>query len=174
MGYSPLEGLIMATRTGNIDPEAVFELKRLRNFDDDQITEYLNKKSGLLGLSGESSDIRELLDSEEAGSEDAKFALNSMVYRIQSYIGAYFSILGGLDAIVFTATVGERSANLRQRICESVRHLGIEIDTQINDSTDSKQAIISKDSSPVDIHVIPSDEPAEIARQTAMLLNSQK
>jgi len=172
MGYSPLEGLIMSTRSGNIDTEAAIEIKRKLKLDDHQLVYYLNNKSGLQGLSEISNDIRQLLASEESGNDNAKFALDSMVYRIQSYIGAYVAVLGGLDAIVFTATVGERSAVLRQRICDSVKHLCIKIDDTKNRNTDSEQALISEDSSLVAIHVVPSNEPAEIARQTVQLICS--
>ncbi len=172
MGYSPLEGLVMATRAGNIDVEAAIELKKRLNFDDHQLTDYLNNHSGLLGLSQSSNDIRELLETEKNGDQNAKLALSSMVYRIQSYIGAYIAILGGLDAIVFTATVGERSAILRDRICKPLAHLGLDIDTEFNSKIDSERAIISKRDSPVTLFVIPSDEAGEMARQTASLLKN--
>jgi len=170
MGYSPLEGLIMATRSGTIDVEAALEIKKQLNFSDEQLKDYLNNQSGLLGLSGSSNDIRKLLELEERGDESAKFALDAMVYRVQSFIGAYYAVLGGLDGIVFTATVGERSAILRRRICESIAHLGLELDTFKNDGVDSTTATISRDSSKVAIHVIPSNEVAEIARQTVHTL----
>lgn len=169
MGYSPLEGLVMATRSGTIDVEAALELKKQLGFDDAQLIDYLNHSCGLLGLSNISNDIRVLLNKEAHGDTDAEFALSEMIYRIRFYVGAYSAILGGLDAIVFTATTGERSAILRQRICESLAHMGIELDTEVNDQTDTVQACITTPSSPIAVYIIPTDETAEIARQTIIL-----
>ena len=169
MGYSPLEGLVMATRSGTIDIKAAIELKNGLGLTDDGLIDYLNHSCGLLGLSNISNDIRILLDREARGDTDAAFALSEMVYRMTFYIGAYSAILGGLDAIVFTATAGERSAILRRRICESLAHLGIDIDTTINDRTDTTRQCITKPSSKIAVYVIPTDETAEIARQTIAL-----
>ncbi|MBP6880305.1 acetate/propionate family kinase [Candidatus Saccharibacteria bacterium] len=169
MGFSPLEGLVMATRSGNIDIEAALEIKRARQLDDSQLVEFLNKQSGLLGVSGVSSDIRELLK-VEASNKNAQLALQMMVYRIRFYLGAYFAILGGIDALVFTATVGERSAPIRQRVCENLTHLGIEIDQKVNLKTDTKFKKISTTTSSVDILVVPTDEPKEMAIQAFELV----
>lgn len=169
MGFSPLEGLVMATRSGNIDIEAALEIKRARQLDDSQLVEYLNKQSGLLGVSRVSSDIRELLKVEDS-NKNAQLALQMMVYRIRFYLGAYFAILGGIDALIFTATVGERSAPIRQRICENLKHLGIELDQDINFKTDTKFQKISSKTSSVDVLVVPADEPKEMAIQTFSLV----
>lgn len=170
MGYSPLEGLIMGTRSGNIDIEAALELKSRLNFDDAKLIEYLNHQSGLLGLSGISGDIRTLIQASEKGEENARFALEMMVYRITSYIGSYHAIIGGLDALVFTGTAGERSAIIRSMVCDKIKHLGVELSNEKNSSIDSQFSAINTSSSRSAIYVVPTDETAEIAAATYQLL----
>lgn len=169
MGYSPLEGLVMATRSGNIDIEAALKLKGALGLDDAGLVDYLNKQSGLLGLSKSSNDIRELLKTEKTGDKDAELALSAMVYRIRSYIGAYHAVLGGLDALVFTGTVGERSYQVRNRVCNELSHLGIELNPETKRQTDTPNAQISDVNSRVDVFVIPSDEPGQIAAEVFAL-----
>ena len=170
MGYSPLEGLVMASRSGNIDLEAALEIKKQLRLSDEDLVEYLNKKSGLLGISGQSNDIRQLLELEQQEDYHASLALNMMLYRLRAYIGSYYASLGGLDALVFTATVGERSSVIRQRVCGPLSHLGIEIDHARNNETYSSNQIISTLGSKVAVHVVLADEPGEIAKQTAKFL----
>jgi len=171
MGFSPLEGLVMASRSGNIDVTAALELKKRLEFNDHQLLEYLNHNSGLLGLSGSSNDLRSLLNAR-GHDERAEFAIAAMAYRIRSYVGSYSAVLGGLDALVFTATVGERAAEVRRRVCENFKYLGIELDDELNQaSISSDVAIISRESSRVKVYVVTTDETAEIAHDTLQLMH---
>lgn len=167
MGYTPLEGLMMASRSGNIDVSAAMAIKRELHLSDNEIEEYLNKKSGLLGVSGGSNDIRQLLISEKQGDEKAKLALELFVYRIQQAIGQMTASLGGVDCIVFTATIGERSDVIRGRILDNLDYLGFIYDKDVNDQTFEPTNVTNlaiESSKP--ILVIPTDEAAEIARRT--------
>jgi acetate kinase len=166
MGYTPLEGLMMASRTGNIDVSAALAVKRELGLSDDQLESYLNKQSGLLGVSGSSNDIRQLLASEERGDERAALALKLFVYRIQQLIGQMAASLGGIDAIVFTATIGERSVPIRSRVMDGLGYLGLNYDVNKNDATFEPLAptnLAVDGSKP--IWVISTDEAAEIARR---------
>jgi acetate kinase len=168
MGFSPLEGLVMASRSGNIDISAALEIKDNLKLSEKGLVTYLSKKSGLLGLSGVSNDIRDLLDLEST-QPDSKFALDMMVDRIVGYIGNYWAQLGGLDLLVFTATAGERSAPIRQRICNKLTALGVELDQAINQETNTTTRVISSEKSKVKVMVIPTDETTEIALQASEL-----
>ena len=129
MGFTPLEGLVMATRSGDIDSGALIYLARKLGLSLEALDEYLNHQCGLLGLSGgKESGVRELLELEKAGDENAKLALAVFTYRIRKYIGAYTAVLGGLDMLVFTATIGERSSIIRARVCEGLECFGVKID----------------------------------------------
>lgn len=174
MGYTPLEGLMMATRVGNIDPSAVMAIKRGLQLEDDAVEEYLNKKCGLLGVSGTSDDIRQLLSSEENGDEKAKLALKMFIYRIQMAIGQMAASMGGVDQLVFTATVGERSAPIRERVLENLGYLGFINYKDTNDAVfepKEPKNIGTPESKP--IIVISTDEASEIARRAALYLNSK-
>jgi len=175
MGYSPLEGLIMASRCGNIDVSAALAIKRELHLTDDGLEQYLNKQSGLLGISGSSNDIRQLRVSEEQGDERAKLALKMFVYRIQQAIGQMVASMGGVDCIVFTATVTERSSVLRERILNDLEYLGFiydpELDTQIFEPSGIVNVGIPT-SKP--ILIISTDESAEIARRAAQYMHDQK
>jgi len=164
MGFTPLEGLVMATRSGNIDVSAAVEIARNKKISIEEVEEYLNKECGLLGVSGFSSDIRELLKKESKGDERSSLALQMFVYRIKKYIGSYIAALGGLDALIFTATVGERSYIMRSRICEKMDSLGIIIDEKKNGGLPG-EGFIEDASSRVKIAVIPTDETLEMARE---------
>ncbi len=166
MGLTQLEGLPMGTRVGDIDPGAVIVLGQKLNLNYLGLEEYLNKQCGLLGLSKNSSDIRELLAAEEKGDKDAKRALEFFVYKIKKYIGAYASAMGGVDLLVFTATAGERSFVLRERICGGLEFLNIVLDLQKNKAVAGSEAIIN--SGVVKIAVVPTDELGEIATETAL------
>ncbi len=168
MGYSPLEGLVMATRSGSIDVEAALRIKKQLGLDDDGIVHYLNTQSGLLGLSEHSNDIRTLLELEP-NNANAKLALDSMVYRITQYIGAYYATLGGLHELVFTATVGERSDVIRERICQSVEQLGIKFDPQANSKQFVAPGVISDDTSAIRVSVIPANEAKQMAHEARKL-----
>jgi acetate kinase len=163
MGLSPLEGLVMGTRSGNIDPAIIFHLHRVAGMRAEEIDDLLNKRSGLLGLCGD-SDMREVLRRDDA---QAKLALDVYCARIKGYVGAYLAMLGGVDAITFTAGIGENSALVRTKSLSDLEVLGIAID----DVRNSKgEAIISPDGSKVAVCVVPTDEELEIATQTAALL----
>ena len=174
MGYTPLEGLLMATRPGDIDAGLVLSLLRRFGGDVEKLEAYLYGSCGLLGISGKTGDIRELLLAEQSGDTAAADALAVYVYRIQKYIGSYAAALGGLDALVFSGTVGERSFVLRERICKSLGFLSVELDGEMNGrEIESSAALIGRESSRVKVAVIPTDEMAEIALEAAALLEKK-
>lgn len=173
MGLTPLEGLMMGTRSGDIDPAVIFYLARVTELDLDEIETLLNQKSGLAGLCG-SNDMREIQRQAEQGDKQARLAIEMYCYRIKKYIGAYFAILGRLDALIFTAGVGENSPTIRLQVCQGLEHLGIYIDLEKNIGTINSVTEIQADISPVKILLIPTDEEMEIARQTLVCIqNSQ-
>lgn len=167
MGFTPLEGLIMGTRSGDIDPAVIFYLVDHLGMTIQEVNSMLNKYSGLLALSGVSRDMREILDSAQNGNERAELAINCFAYRVKKYIGAYSAVLGGLDCIVFTAGIGENSPLVRAKICEGLDFLGVKIDERKNEINDS---IISAQDSKVYVLVVPTNEELMIARDTAYLL----
>jgi acetate kinase len=173
MGYSPLEGLMMATRSGTIDVSAALAIKRELNLSDNELEQYLNKKSGLIGVSGSSNDIRQLLTSEEQGDDRARLALGLFVYRVQLAIGQMAASMGGVDGIVFTGTVGERSSIIRGRILDKLAYLGFTYDSTANDKAfePSEPANIGLSNSKP-ILVALTDEAAEIARRTAQYIQA--
>lgn len=167
MGYSPLEGLMMSTRSGNIDVSAAMVIKRELKLTDNGLEQYLDKQSGLLGVSGTSDDIRQLLIRESKGDSRAKLALDMFVYRIQQAIGQMAASMDGVNCLVLTGTVSERSAVIRARVLERLGHLGFEIDSTENRRVFEPSGvanIATKRSKP--ILIIPTDEAAEIARRT--------
>ncbi len=168
MGLTPLEGLVMGTRTGDIDPGALLHLLRA-GMSADELDVLLNKRSGLLGMAG-SNDMRDVRAAAESGSEDAALALQVYAHRVRHYLGAYLVELGGADAIVFTAGVGENNPALRAEVCAGLEWFGIEIDAARNAATGEEPRVISADGSRVAILVVPTDEETEIARQTALLV----
>ncbi len=169
MGFTPHEGLVMGTRTGDIDAAAILYMMKKRGISVEDMDTQINKKSGLLGVSGVSSDMREVSEAAEAGNERAQLAIDMFVYRIRKYIGSYAAVLGGLDALVFTAGIGEHAHGLRERICEDFGYLGIEIDTGKNNSKPGGEYEISTDSSKVKVLVIPTDEEGVIAKEAERL-----
>ncbi|WP_099975023.1 acetate/propionate family kinase [Lactobacillus terrae] len=167
MGFTPLAGLVMGTRSGDIDPQIIPFLQEHENLDSQQIKDMLNLKSGILGISGVSNDIR---DVEKAASEEnqrAQLAVNVMVHRIQSYIGSYVATMNGVDTIVFTAGVGEHDSSIRSSVMKNFTYLGAEIDESRNKDN---SLVISSDSSKVNICVIPTDEEIVIARDVFRLV----
>lgn len=162
MGFTPLEGLMMGTRSGDLDPSIIFYLEE-RGYDFHELHNILNKKSGLLGLSGISSDLRDLEEAAAAGNEVAQEALETYAYRIRRYIGAYVANLIKVDFIVFTGGIGQNGVLMRQRICSRLENLGIHIDPQLNHSIGSNAGIISRPYSPITILVIPTNEELQIA-----------
>ncbi len=175
MGFTPLEGLIMGTRCGDLDPAIVFYLMEHKSLDSRQINELLNKQSGLLGLAGTgSSDLRDILADGEKGNQQAETAVNAFVYRIKKYIGAYTAAMGGLNAIVFTAGIGENSTLIREMVCSGLESLGIILDPKKNARANRKSCQVQRDQSRVKIMVIPTNEERAIALQTLELLRTEK
>ena len=168
MGFTPLEGLIMGTRSGDIDPAIVFYLMDRAGMTAPEIKEMLNKESGLLGLSGLSGDMRDLEKAASEANNRAITALNCFAYRIMKYIGAYAASMGGLDSIVFTAGIGENSGRIRAMVCGRLEFLGAKIDDERNADPDGGP-IISSDDSDVKILVVPTNEELMIARDTVEL-----
>jgi acetate kinase len=167
MGYSPLEGLMMATRCGNMDISAALAIKHELGFSDEELEQYLNKKCGLIGVSGSSNDIRQLITSEEAGDSRAKLALDLLVYRIQLLIGQMAASMNGVDEIIFTGTVGERSNIIRGRILEKLTYLGFTRDKEADEATfEPKQPALITLASGKKAFVVSTDESSEIARRT--------
>lgn len=157
MGFSPVEGLIMAKRSGDIDPLAAVYLAEQKGYDYKELDHYLTTHAGLLGLSAHSADVRVLLELEEDGDERATIALDSFAYRVKQYIGKYMAVLGGIDALVFTATIGIRSDIMRARIVGGLEDLGILLDLEKNSKTITASSVVSSDSS-VPIIVMHIDE----------------
>ncbi|WP_312698813.1 acetate kinase [Sedimentibacter sp.] len=168
MGMTPLEGLVMGTRCGDIDPAIVTYLINNKKMTAEQVDSLMNKKSGVLGISGVSSDFRDIEGAAEKGNERAKLALEKFNYTVKKYIGSYAAAMGGLDVVVFTAGLGENSASNRFDICQGLEFLGIEIDAAKN-NTRGKEVEISKDDSKVKVFVIPTNEEVMIARDTKVL-----
>ena len=170
MGLTPLEGLVMGTRSGDIDPAIIQFLCKKENTSVDEVLNILNKKSGLLGLSGLSSDCRDIRNADENGDKNAKRALDVMKYRVGKYIGAYMVALGGCDAITFTAGIGENDVYLRKTICEQLKFLGVKIDDDRN-NVRGEMKLISTDDSKIKVFLIPTNEELMIARETKRIIN---
>ena len=170
MGLTPLEGLIMGTRSGDVDGGALTFIEKKLGLDADGLSDLLNKKSGMLGITGISSDMREIEEAYENGNERAKLAFDMYFYRIRKYIGAYAAAMDGCDIIVFTAGVGENQPSLREEVCKKLTYLGVEIDVEKNKNLRGKEALISTPESKVAVCVIPTDEELMIASDTMALL----
>jgi acetate kinase len=164
MGLTPLEGLVMGTRSGNLDPSILFYLANQADLSLDELDTLLNKKSGLLGLAG-SNDVRDVTQMANAGDPQAMLALEVYAYRIRGYIGQYVAQLGGLDVLTFTAGVGENSAKVREMVCDGLEVFGIELSHDANWERRSDVRCISRSHTPVKVLVVPTDEELEIARQ---------
>ncbi len=169
MGLTPTEGLMMGTRTGDVDPGALAFLMGRYNMNVDQLMKLINKESGVLGVTEMSNDMREIEAAVEAGNERATLALDMYQLRITKYIGAYAAEMGGVDVIVFTGGVGENQTGLRSDVCAPLGFMGVEIDLEAN-KVRGKEAVISTDASRVKVVVIPTDEELMIARDTAALV----
>ena len=173
MGFTPLEGLVMGTRTGDMDPAVLLYLQRKTRMGVEELDELVNKQSGVLGLSGH-KDMRDLTRAADAGDEKARLALGVYVHRIKRYVGAYLVELGGVDVISFTAGVGENSAIVRARSLSSLEGLGIEIDADRNEAPNTGPRVISTDDSRITVLVVPTNEELEIARQTLQATGARK
>jgi len=165
MGFTPLEGLVMGTRTGDMDPAVVLFLMEKEHLDFKGMNDLLNKKSGLKGISGISNDLREIIEAAGKDNARAKYAIDIFTYRITKYIGSYAAAMGGLDAVVFTGGIGENAAAIREKVLKPLEFMGLIIDAKLNDSKD-KEKIISKTGSKVKAFVIPTNEELMIAKKT--------
>jgi len=165
MGMTPLEGLVMGTRTGDMDPAVVTFLMNEESLSAKEVDSLMNKKSGVLGLSGISNDFRDLWEAAGAGNERAKLALEVFCYRIKKYIGAYAAAMGGLTDVIFTAGIGENDNEVREKVCENLEFLGIKIDKAANAGKKSERKITTADSK-VRVWIIPTDEELMIAQET--------
>ncbi|HCS76493.1 MAG TPA: acetate/propionate family kinase, partial [Syntrophaceae bacterium] len=169
MGMTPLEGLVMGTRAGDVDPGVLLHLLRHRGMTADEMDQMLNRKSGLLGISGASNDMRILLKAAESGDLRCEKAISTFCYRVRKYIGAYWAALGGLDALIFTGGIGENAPDIRDRICRGLETFGIVIYDDVNAKMSVRRGRINDISEPgskIRILVIPADEEKMIARET--------
>jgi acetate kinase len=169
MGLTPLEGLVMGTRSGDVDPAIIFKLMDI-GMSPKEIDKCLNKESGLLGVSGVSSDMRDIINAGNDGNERASRALKMFARRIIKYTGAYYALLGGADALVFTGGIGEYSIPVRELVVKGLSGMGLNLDKDANDACFGKQAVISKDSSSWKAIVMPTNEELMIAQQTLKVI----
>ncbi len=170
MGMTPVEGLMMGTRSGDLDPGVISYIMEKEHMSASGISTLLNKFSGVLGISGISSDMREIEVGIKENNPRAILALNTYDYRIKKYIGAYSAVLGGVDILVFTGGVGENQAITRSVVCKNMKYMGIELDEELNRSVRAKEVVISKPSSKVKVLIIPTDEELTIAKDTMQIL----
>ena len=171
MGLTPLEGLVMGTRSGDIDPAIMEFIAKKENLDIDGVMEVLNKKSGVFGISGGlSSDFRDLTDAMNAGDKKAKIAMDVFSYRVAKYIGSYAAAMNGVDDIVFTAGIGENDDYVREEVCKYLGYLGVDFDSEVNKGLRGKEAELTKEGSKVKVFVIPTNEELAIARETLALV----
>lgn len=173
MGLTPLAGVPMGTRSGDLDAAVAQFIMNKYNMSADECLNMLNKKSGVLALSGVSSDFRDIEIEADKGNEDCLLALDKFAYEVRKYIGSYAAALGGLDCLVFTAGVGENSAEMRERICQGLEFLGVKLDAEKN-KVRGKEALVSAEDSKVAVWVIPTNEELMIAQDTADLVNAAK
>ncbi len=169
MGLTPTEGLMMGTRVGDVDPGALVFIGEKEGLSMAQLSEVINKKSGVLGVSGVSSDMREIEEAISQGNERAKLALEMYDYRIRKYVGAFTAAMGGLDLLIFTGGVGENQTTTREYVCEDMQYMGIEIDKELNAKIHGDEALLSTKESKVKVVVIPTDEELMIALDTVAL-----
>lgn len=173
MGFTPLDGVLMGTRCGAVDPSAVTYVANKHGFQTADMDTYMNKKSGLLGISGQSSDFRDITAASAAGDARATLAKDMLVYDIKKDIGAFAAVMNGLDAVIFTGGIGENAPNCREEVCENMEYLGIQIDKQANDFKGQLKKISTPDSK-VEVWVIPTNEELLIARDTLAMVESLK
>jgi acetate kinase len=170
MGFTPLEGLLMGTRSGDCDPAIILHIMGQEELSLHEANTLLNKHSGIYGISGVSSDLREILKAVDAGNANAKLALDVYTYRIRKYVGAYTAVMSGLDALVFTAGVGENSAEIRRASCAGLEFLGVKLDDAKNKAHKGGIGIISADDSKVCVLVVPTNEELVIAQETMRIV----
>ena len=173
MGFTPLEGLVMGTRSGDIDPAAVDYLRVKLGLKPEEVVNYLNKKCGMLGISGFSSDMRDCTEAMLKGDERAKLAIEMVAYRVKKYVGSYIAVLGGVDAIVFTGGIGEHSFRVRKMVMEGMEFCGAKFDEKKNEEYSLGVGYLNTDDSKVKIIVLPTNEELSIARETKILTAKQ-
>lgn len=172
MGFTPLEGLIMGTRSGDVDPGALFYIMSREELTVQELNSMLNKHAGMKGISGISSDMRQIEEEMEKGEARAKETFDMIEYRLRKYIGAYAAAMNGVDAIIFTGGIGENSNLLRGAVCRNLTYLGVELDEEINNTRSKKERTISTPASKVQVWVIPTNEELVIARDTVAVVNA--
>ena len=172
MGFTPLEGLLMGTRSGDIDPSIVTYVMGKEGLTLSETNTLLNKHSGLIGVSGESSDMREIEEAMQEGDKKCQIAFDIFTYRIKKYLGAYAAAMGGIDALVFTGGIGENSINVRKAVCSSMQFIGMEINEELNKNA-SGECDIADINSKVRIYRIPTNEELVIALDTEQIVNDQ-
>jgi acetate kinase len=172
MGFTPLQGVVMGTRCGDIDPAIIaYLIEQYPQYKDAKIlSDLMNKKSGLVGVSGLSADMRDILRAVSEGNKKAQLAFNMFIYSIKKYISAYYGVLNGADALIFTAGIGENSAPVREAICKNLNALGIEINAEKNKERSSEERIVSTKNSEVKVLVIPTNEELMIARESRKVI----
>jgi acetate kinase len=174
MGFTPLEGLMMGTRSGDVDPSLAAFLARQEGVSVEEVEGWLNTRSGLLGVSGRSQDMRELLEAERQGDARAALAVDMFCYRVRKYVGAYMAVLGGPHAVVFGGGIGENAPTVRARICANMDWCGLTLDQKRNAAAIGFEERISADYARVHAYVIPVDEAMIIARDTASCLRRHR
>jgi acetate kinase len=172
MGYTPFAGVMMATRSGDMDPYIPLHIMKTQHKTVDELNQMFNKESGLYGLTGGHSDMRDIMQEAENGNKDCAFAIDAFVYNILKAIGSYVAVLGGIDALIFTAGIGENNSLIRQKLCEKLSYLGIELDTNANAKRPAPLEITTPQSK-VKVLVIPAAEELMIAEETYDLLKEQ-
>lgn len=174
MGLTPLQGIMMGTRCGDIDPAAVLFIKNKRGLSDKEMDDRMNKKSGILGVFGESSDCRDMEVAAKAGNERALLAENMFAYKIRGYVGNYMAQMGGVDAICFTGGIGENSGKVREDVLNGLEFIGVELDKELNSKRQKGNVLLTKETSKVKVFKIPTNEELVIARDTYDIVNATK
>jgi acetate kinase len=174
MGLTPLEGLMMGTRSGDIDPAVVPFVMSKEELTLSEVNSMLNKHSGMLAISGFSGDMREIVEAMEDGDRNAQLAFDMFCYRLRKYVGAYAAAMNGLDALVFTAGIGENSPHVRKAVCDGLTFLGLELDEAANRQGSREARFISTPESRVKVLVVPTNEELIIARDTYRLVSERK
>jgi acetate kinase len=172
MGFTPLEGLVMGTRSGDIDPAVVAYLAGKENIDAARVVDRLNHESGLAGLSGKTADMRELMKME-ANDARARLAIDVFCYRVKKYIGSYLAVLEGVDAVIFSGGIGENNAEIRERVCRDMEWCGLVIDPEQNRNSNGMESRISAENASCHAYVIPADEESAIAGETYRCLQDE-
>lgn len=171
MGFTPLDGVVMGTRTGSLDPSAVTFVADKHGFTPAEMSDYMNKKSGFLGVSGIGSDNRDITDAAEHGNKRAQLVSEMLVYEIKKYIGSYAAAMNGLDAVIFTGGIGENAFDVRAEVCRDMEFFGIKLDEAVNDGLRGQLKKISAADSKVDVWVVPTNEELLIARDTLAMIS---